>query len=71
MYNTSEEGDCMYSYEIEKFLQERNYCVTPQECNILMDVNTNTQITNMKYYCANNKYHISTNDGYNFIFTVR
>lgn len=61
----------MYSNEIEQFLQERNYVLTPEECNLLMDINTNTQITNMKYLVANNKYHISTNDGYNFIFTVK
>jgi hypothetical protein len=53
----------VYSYEIEKFLKERDYCVTPEECNLLMDVNTNVQITNMKYYFANNEYHITTTDG--------
>ena len=61
----------MYSNEIERFLEERNYVVTPEECNLLMDINTNTQITNMKYFCANNEYHISTDDGYNFKFIVR
>ena len=54
----------MYSSEIESFLQERNYIVTPEECNLLMDVNTNTQITNMKFFCDNNEYHIITEDGY-------
>ena len=39
----------MYSNEIETFLRERNYVVTPEECNLLMDINTNTQITHMKY----------------------
>lgn len=61
----------MYSNEIERFLEERNYVVTPEECNLLMDINTNTQITNMKYFCTNNEYHISTDDGYNFKFIVR
>ena len=61
----------MYSSEIERFLQERNYVVTPEECNLLMDVNTNTQITNMKFFCTNNEYHISTDDGYYFKFNVR
>ncbi len=60
----------MYSNEIERFLQERNYIVTPEECNLLMDVNTNTQIVNMKF-CTNNEYHISTDDGYYFKFTVK
>ena len=61
----------MYSSEIENFLKERNYVVTPEECNILMDVNVNTQIAHMKYLCANNEYHIITDDGYSFIFTVK
>ena len=61
----------MYSEEIEHFLKERNYVVTPEECNLLMDINTNTQIKSMKYFCGNNEYHIITDDGYHFIFTVR
>ena len=61
----------MYSYEIENFLQQRNYIVTSEECNMLMDINTNTQITNMKYYYENNEYHIYTDDGYFFKFQVK
>lgn len=61
----------MYSSEIEQFLKERNYIVTPEECNLLMDVNTNTQITNMKYFCADNEYHIYTDDNYIFKFKVK
>lgn len=61
----------MYSSEIETFLKERNYVVTPEECNMLMDVNINTQITHMSYFCADNEYHISTDDGYNFKFKVK
>lgn len=61
----------MYSTEIEQFLKERNYILTPDECNLLMDVNTNTQITNMKYFCANNEYHISTDDNHYFVFRVK
>ena len=60
----------MYSEEIKTFLKERNYKVTPEECNLLMDVDTNTQITNMKYFCVGNEYHIKTNDGYYFRFWV-
>lgn len=60
----------MYSNEIEKFLQDRNYRVTPEECNLLMDINTNTQIAHMKYFSADNEYHIITDDGYFFRFWV-
>ena len=61
----------MYSNEINCFLKERNFVVTPQECALLLDVDTNTQITNIKYFCANNEYHIYTNDGYTFKFWVK
>lgn len=60
----------VYSNEIETFLRERNYIVTPEECNLLMDINTNTQITHMRYFCENNEYHIYTDDGYFFKFQV-
>ena len=59
----------MYSSEIETFLKERNYAVTPEECNLLMDINTNTQITHMKY--IDNEYYIYTDDGYSFVFKVK
>lgn len=61
----------MYSSEIEAFLKERNYQLTAEECNLLMDINTNTQIKSMQYYCDNNEYHIITDDGYHFKFYVK
>ena len=60
----------MYSAEIEMFLKEHNYVVSPEECNMLLDINTNTQITNMKFFATNNQYVINTDDGYCFIFYV-
>lgn len=61
----------MYSSEIETFINERNGRLTMEECNLLMDVNINTQIINMKYFCDNNEYHIVTDDGYYFKFRVK
>ena len=61
----------MYSSEIEIFLKERDYRVTPDECNLLVDTNRNPQIKNMKFFCANNEYVISTEDGYCFRFQVK
>lgn len=60
----------MYSYEIEMFLREHNYVVTPEECCRLLDINTNTQIDNIKYSCENNQYVINTLDGFRFTFWV-
>lgn len=61
----------MYSCEIEKFLQDRNNIVTPEECCFLMDINTNTQISHMKYLAQDNEYNIITDDGYFFRFWVK
>ena len=61
----------MYSAEIDTFLKERNYRITPEECNVLMDVNTNTQISHMRYFVEGNEYHIVTDDGYFFRFWVK
>ncbi len=61
----------MYSNEIETFLKERDYVLTPEECNVIMDINTNTQIAHIKYLWANNEYYISTDDGYTFKFRVK
>lgn len=61
----------MYSWEIESFLKERNYCVTPEECNQIANVNTNAQISNIKYFCYDNEYYMRTEDGYEFRFKIR
>jgi len=61
----------MYSNEIETFLKERDYVLTPEECNVIMDINTNTQIAHIKFLCTNNEYYISTDDGYTFKFRVK
>ena len=61
----------MYSSEIETFLKERNNQLTIEECNLLMDINTNTQIKNMRYFWEDNEYHIITEDGYYFKFRVK
>ena len=61
----------MYSTEIEAFLKERNNILTPEECNMIIDVNTNTQIEHIQYSCTDNEYVISTSDGYFFSFTVK
>ena len=61
----------MYSWEIESFLKERNFCVAPEECNQIVNVNNNTQISYVKYSCYNNEYYMRTEDGYEFRFKIR
>ena len=61
----------MYSSEIEAFLKERNWIVTPEECARIVNVVANPQITHMSFLCENNKYTVSTDDGYTFVFRVK
>lgn len=61
----------MYSSEIEEFLKERNNVVTAEECNVLMDVNRNPQITHMAFYSADNRFVIRTDDNFTFVFWVK
>lgn len=61
----------MYSEEIEGFLRNRNYVVSPEECAELINTNINTQISRVKYYSFQNEYQIDTMDGYVFRFKVQ
>lgn len=60
----------MYSSEIEMFLREHSYVVTPEECSRIVDPNTSPQITNIKFFCENNRFVVNTEDGYCFKFQV-
>lgn len=61
----------MYSSEIEQFLKERNYIVTPDECMKIMNSNESTQIKSIKHYASDGQYQIDTTDGYHFRFYVK
>ena len=61
----------MYSDEIESFLRERNYEITPEECNVLMDVDKNPQICHMQFYAGINECQIDTDDDYHLRFRIK
>lgn len=61
----------MYSKEIENFLRERNNVVSPDECKKIIDLTVNTQINNVKYFCFDNRFVVSTDDGYTFVFFMQ
>ena len=61
----------MYSHEIKKFLEERNYCLTPEEILQVINVSINTQIYYVSYNQEYNYYEILTRDGYMFRFGVK
>lgn len=61
----------MYSHEIQKYLEERNYTLTPEEILQIIDVSINTQIFYISYNSEYNFYEIRTRDGYCFKFGVK
>jgi len=56
----------LYSYEMEKYLQDHNYSLTSKECVEFLNSKVNTQIGTVKYLPFSNEFHVSTNDGYFF-----
>ena len=60
----------MYSWEIEKFLSERNYYIRSDEYVIICNIKNNPQISRIKYEPFDNCFHMSTNDGYNWTFRI-
>lgn len=61
----------MYSYEIQKYLEDRNYCLTPEEILEVINVSINTQIFYISYNAEYNHYEIRTKDGYTFKFGAK
>ena len=60
----------MFSWEIDRFLQERNYCLNRDEYMELTP-QKNNQIARVTYDTSNNKFHIYTYDGYDWEFVVK
>ena len=58
----------MYSWEIEKFIEGRNYRVGGDDLLILVEVKNHPQITSMSYDAFNHVYTITTSDNYNMMF---
>ena len=61
----------MYSWEIEKLLQMRNYLIEGQEYIEISDIKKNPQINRVKYDPYNDDFEIWTNDNYDFKFKVK
>lgn len=57
----------MYSWEIEEYLKQRNYNITPLE--FMAIINTSPQIKDVLYKPEDN-YKIKTDDGYNREFKM-
>ena len=59
----------MYSHEILRLLELRNYLLTVQE---YLDIcKTSTQIREVSYDPFEDSFRINTNDSYNFKFKIK
>lgn len=58
----------MYSYEINNVLKQNNYIVT---VDLYKEISSSTQICFVKYDPYSNRFSLSSEDGYNWIFEVK
>lgn len=58
----------MFSYEIEKYLKERNYYLKVNELIFITNSKAHPQIDHIKYNAFEDCFEMWTNDGYYFKF---
>ena len=56
----------MYSHEIEELLKIKNYLISVKD---YINIVESSQVREVNYE-GNNKFNVSTNDGYNFSFII-
>lgn len=57
----------MYSYEIEKLLQEKQFVINIEDYKLISD---STQVCFIKYDPWNDSFVVNTDDGYTWRFRV-
>ncbi len=60
----------MYSWELEKFISDRDYYIGGDDLAFLIDVNKHPQINYIGYNAFNHSYTLSTSDNYCLFFKV-
>ena len=58
----------MYSWEIDRFLRDKNFCLSPDEYQKI--VTESPQINHIKYEPNANDFVISTDDNYTWRFKI-
>ena len=61
----------MYPWEIEKFLKDRNYCISGDDLTFITDMRRHSQLNHIKYDPYNNSYEMWDNDGNYYNFKVK
>lgn len=60
----------MYSWELEKFIKERNYLIGGDDLIKILSLEENPQITNITFSPERNLYTICDKDGISLEFNV-
>lgn len=56
----------MYSWEIDRYIRERNFELSKEEYIFVSDINRSPQISKIIYDIENNVVTVCTNDGYSW-----
>lgn len=60
----------MYSWEIEKFLKDRNYCIGKNDLKFITDIKSHPQLDHIKYNSYDNSYDMWDKEGTYYHFKV-
>lgn len=60
----------MYSWEIEKFLKDRNYTVGGDDLINLIDTRKNPQLSHIEYNAGNGSYDMWDKEGNHYHFSA-
>ena len=58
----------MYSWELEKFISDRNFYIGGDDLAFVIDINKHPQITYIGYNAFSKTYTLATSDNYCFYF---
>jgi hypothetical protein len=58
----------MYSWELEKFISDRNFYIGGADLEFVIDINEHPQINYIGYNAFSKTYTLSTSDNYCFFF---
>ena len=58
----------MFSWELEKFIKDRDFYIGGDDLAFLIDINKHPQINYIHYDASKHQYIIITNDNYYFDF---
>lgn len=61
----------MFSHELDSYISQRNYTLTPQEGLFVTDVKQHPQINHIKFDPYNGRHDIWTSDGWSWNVKIK